>query len=134
MDTIEAYRGELSEKEDSLSESSSSSSTFSVNEIEGELGHYLEQLENIGCWDERSKCVASVLGDVFASVEQVQGRTLSQHTHTGGLSEAQLRLQRDIEHELGEVKNLVRSYVRRHPSISDDPMFVEALLGIIPDE
>lgn len=102
------YRGE---DEDSVC----SSSDVSTADIEGDLGMYLEQLEEMECWDERSKCVASVLGDVFTTIEQIQGSASAQ-----GLSPKQQKLQEGIQRELGEVRTLVRNYIQRHPSISED--------------
>ena len=89
--------------------------------VEGELGHYLEQLERIS-WEESSKSVVTVLSDLMVKVEELTPKSDTP------IDDCHEELHQSIQSEISEIKVLTKQYMKQHPSISDDQEFCRQLM------
>lgn len=92
--------------------SSSPDSTDTECEVEGDLGHFLQQLEDIACWDRSHNEVAVVLHDVFQTLYNSHSIALS-------IPSAQQRLVSTLQVEVDQIKCILEKYAQCHSTDSD---------------
>jgi hypothetical protein len=97
-----------------------SDSTLQLSEDSHEvLSSHLQQLEAIQ-WENSSRSVASVLGEMLTVVNDLSSEVEMSFDHEAPDSAVHMALKRDIQDELSEINELFSEYAERHPSICHD--------------